>query len=264
MMKTMKKIFAICLVASIAAVTFGCSDGKNEVRETISLEDTKQELQFYYNNNDVEDSTEAPQKETSAETAEPATEVVTEFIDVTDEQGQQVTEEGGAVQTEVHTEVVTVPAETPTEPEYKASYDTCKAYWLDMTQEGDYTFNGEFLIISFEIKEKTPDGNYPITISKTDIGSWDVVTRVPECINGEISVGNAKPSAQKEADAEKFTLTVKNAAGNPGDVVDVVIDMKNNPGFCGFVIDVQYDTNALTIVETSGGADFDAAVKYVP
>ncbi len=263
-MNTMKKIFAICVVTSIAAVTFGCSDGKNQIKETISLEDTKQELQFYYNTGESEDSTEAPEKETTAETEAPATEIVTEFVDVTDADGQPVTEEGGAAQTEVHTEVVTLPAETPTDAPYTPAYDTCKAYWLDMTKEGDFDFNGEFLVISFEINENAPEGNYPVTISNTDIGSWDVVTRVPECINGEISVGNAKPSEQKKASADKFTLTVENTSGKPGDTVDVIIDMKNNPGFCGFVIDIQYDANALTIVETSGGADFDAAVKYVP
>ena len=147
--------------------------------------------------------------------------------------------------------------------EYTPSYDTCKAYWLDMSNAGEFVFDGELFVFTFKIKETAPDGKYPVTIAKTDIGSWDVVTRVPECIGGEICVGDEKPSAQKEASADKFTLTVESVNGKPGDVVEVALNMKNNPGFCGFVIDIQYDKNALEIEEARGGVDFDKAVNFI-
>lgn len=277
----MKKVLAICVVAAISAVTFGCSSGKeeNKPKETISLEDTKQELQFYYNTGNAPDSTEAPedpadsQQEAAATevVTEVVTEIVTEYVEVTDANGQQVKDENGDVQTEVvteidsevQTEIVTAPAEG-NDTEYTPSYDTCKAYWLDMTQQGDFTFDGEFLVLEFEINENVPDGNYPVSIATTDFGSWELVTRVPECINGEVSVGNATPSEQGSATTGNFALKVQNAAGNPGDIVKVVVDMSNNPGFCGFVVDIQYDASALTIVDSYGGADFDAAaVNYV-
>lgn len=263
MRNSMKKMLAIGLVASIAAVTFGCSDNKNPIKETISLEDTKQELQFFYNTGDSQDSTEAENQETTAQTAEPATEIASEVVEVTDPSGQPVTEADGSVQTEVHTEVVTLPVETTPAPEYTPSYDTCKAYWLDMSNAGDFVFDGELFVFSFKIKETAPDGKYPVTIAKTDIGSWDVVTRVPECIGGEVCVGNEKPSEQKDAPADKFSLTVESVNGKPGDVVEVALNMKNNPGFCGFVIDIQYDKNAMEIEEARGGADFDKAVNFI-
>lgn len=263
MRNTMKRILTICLVASVAAIAFGCSDKKPEIKETIALEDTKQELQFYFNSGDVQDSTEDEKAETTVQTVEPATEIATEVVEVTDPSGEPVTEADGSVQTEVHTEVVTLPAETVPAPEYTPAYDTCRAYWLDMSNAGDFVFDGELFVFSFKIKETAPDGKYPVTISKTDIGSWDVVTRVPECIGGEICIGNETPSAQKEPSADKFTLTVENATAKAGDVVNVSLNMKNNPGFCGFVIDIQYDKNAMEIEEAVGGADFNKAVNFI-
>ncbi len=284
MRNSMKKAIAICLVAAISAVTFGCSSGKKEntPKETIDINDTKQELQFFYDSGNAPDSTEAVE-DSGAEDSnkEPATEIVTEvvtevvgteYVPVTDAAGETVTEPDGAVQTEVQTEiatevatqVVTVPTEADNGNAYTPSYDTCKAYWLDMTQQGDFTFNGEFLVIEFLINEDTPDGNYPISISSTDIGSWDLVSRVPECIDGEITVGDATPSEQATATDGAFALKVQNAAGNQGDIVKVVVDLENNPGFCGFIVDIQYDAAALKIAKTYGGSDFDAAaVNYL-
>ncbi len=297
-MNTMKKILAICIVASMSVVAFGCSSGKEETpQETIALEDTKQELQFFYNTGNGPDSTEAvTEKATTtqttaaagtdaAQTTEIATQVITEYVPVTEADGQQVTEANGEVQTEVvtsvQTEIVTAPAsedatDEGTAPEAPAteatteapavhtpSYDTCKAYWLDMSQQSDFDFNGEFLVIEFKINENVPDGSYPVTIATTDFGSWELVTRVPECINGEVTVGNAEAAKQSEATTGSFALKVENAKGNPGDTVKVAVDLSNNPGFCGFVVDVQYDAAALTIVDTYGGADFDAAVNVL-
>ncbi len=289
----MKKVLAICLVAAISTITIGCggkTNSENEApQETINIDDTKQELQFFYGNGESVDSTEAPENsnadskaetnagddkpatETAATETEIVTEIATQYVNATDEAGQDVTDAQGVVQTEVQTEIVTeivtVPASTeeqkPTESEYTPSYDTCKAYWLDMSQMGDYNFNGEFLVLEFEINENIPDGSYPITITKTDIGSWDLLTRVPECINGEVTVGDAEPAEQSKATTGAFALKVKNASGNCGDTVKVAIDLSNNPGFCGFVIDIQYDAAALTIADSYGGADFDAAIKIV-
>lgn len=287
MRNSMKRALVICLVAAMSAMAFGCSDDKKKDESsiemgTVSQEDLQQELQFVYGSGDAPDSTEAAEDQN-----EPATEVVTEiltevvteytateYVAVTDEAGQQMTEAGGAVQTEVQevvqtevateivTEVVTVPAGGS--GEHTPSYDTCKAYWLDMTQQGDFTFNGEFLVLEFQVKEDIPDGNYPISISYTDIGSWELVSRYPECVAGEIVVGDAEPTKQAEASADAFTLTVDSVAAKQGETAKVVINMANNPGFCGFVIDIQYDAAAMSIVKSYGGADFDdAAVKYL-
>ncbi len=278
----MKKVMAMCIVASLSVVTFGCGDDKTDSTSstTPSVEiDTstpllKNELTFTFPDTpsadqQEQDATEAPADSQAGDTGatEVVTEVVTEYVPVTEDGGQEVTDAQGIVETEVVTEIVTeyvevTEANNNNSTTYTPAYDTCKAFWFDTSQMKDFVFEGEFLVIDFQINETTPDGNYPITISKTDIGSWDLVSQVPVLIPGEVCVGDAQPSAQ-ETVGDEFTLTVDQVSGNPGDIVTVVIDLANNPGFVGFIIDIQYDKNALTVVDSRGGADFDAVVNYV-
>ena len=323
-----KKIILISLLASMTFAAFGCNkpteensssgSSNNLPQETISLNDTKQELTFVHDQGLGEDATEGTtdsQKsdssvdetkksdETTASEAIPVTEVVnvtdasgetikdesgnvqtetvnvTEVVNVTDASGETVKDDSGNVQTEIvnvtEAPQASDPAETSsTEPDspatdppavsdYTPVYDLCKAYWLDMSQEGDFFFNGEFLVIEFKVREGIPDGSYPITFASTDIASWDVVAREPEKkINGEVAV-NTQPAAQEDMPDSGFGLKINSVSAKPGDTVKVSVDLNNNPGFCGFVIELQYDKSALEIVNTYGGADFDNAIHYV-
>ena len=295
-----KKIILISLLASMTFAAFGCNkpteensssgSSNNLPQETISLNDTKQELTFVHDQGLGEDATEGTtdsQKsdssvdetkksdETTASEAIP----VTEVVNVTDASGETVKDDSGNVQTEIvnvtEAPQASDPAETSsTEPDspatdppavsdYTPVYDLCKAYWLDMSQEGDFFFNGEFLVIEFKVREGIPDGSYPITFASTDIASWDVVAREPETkINGEVAV-NTQPAAQEDMPDSGFGLKINSVSAKPGDTVKVSVDLNNNPGFCGFVIELQYDKSALEIVNTYGGADFDNAIHYV-
>jgi len=202
---------------------------------------------------------------------------VTQQIVVTDAAGKPETNAKGETQTQTvpvtETVVVTEKAENPAtlSPEanpnktsdYTPSYDTCKAYWLDMSQESDFVFEGEFLIFEFEINKDIPDGSYPVTISKTDIASWDLVSLNPKIINGEVAV-NTDLKPQEDFPDKDFALKVNSVSAKQGDTVKVAIELKNNTGFCGFVIDVQYDKAAMTIVDTYGGENFtQSAINYV-
>lgn len=321
MKNTMQKAILICLTAALSLSAFGCSSKQEEQLpvETISLEQTKQQLTFDFKTGivndpapeqdnaegnaaegDVKDSdSDATADSTAAATAaggissETVYEDVTQVVNVTDAEGHGVTDAAGEPVTDftvVETRVLEapVPAEenteagapdateetvgaeletTPTaapqeEPanNYKPAYDTCKAYWLDMSNKGDYVFNGEFLTFSFELKQDIPDGSYPITISKTDIASWEEVRYYPDIINGEIAV-NTNLGEQKDMPGDKFALKVNSVEAQQGQTVTVTIDLANNPGFCGFVIDVQYDSNAMTIVKAGGGKDYDQAIN---
>lgn len=325
MKNVMKKMLLVCLVASFAASAFGCNKNNNEEDlqiETISLDQTKQDLTFTYGQGagpavDVTEAAEGDEDE-NAEDVE-AFEEVTELVDVTDDGGQAVTDAEGAVQTQtvvVETRPATISSpgsssgglggngssgnsgngnsgnagnsgsgnsgngnagnsgnggsgnaggeggnQTPAN-NYTPAYDTCKAYWLDMSQEGDYFFNGEFLIITFEVNEDTPDGSYPVSIATTDIASWELVSYDPVKINGEVAV-NSQVATQEDASGNDFTLKVNSTSAKQGEMATVVVDLSNNPGFCGFVIDIQYDANALTIVDATGGADFNKTVSSV-
>ena len=126
----------------------------------------------------------------------------------------------------------------------------------------DTFFNGEFLQFTFEVKDGIPDGSYPVTVASTDIASWEEVTYKPALIDGEVAV-NATPAAQSDPADGEFTLKVNSVAAKQGDQVTVTVDVANNPGFVGFVIFVQYDTNALTLLEASAGKDFNAVVNTV-
>lgn len=290
MKNTIKKILVLCLAGAMAAGAFGCGKGgKTEsVRETLSVDDVKTELTFNYKTGAGEDATENdpgedPQEgdsaaESSAAEAETVIEEVTEIVNVTDADGQDVTNELGEPETEkvvVETREVAAPAESSSSGSensqsggqsgsaYVPAYDTCKAYWLDMSKMGDYDFNGQFLTITFEVNDGIPDGSYPVTISATDIASWDLVSFNPKRIDGEVAV-NTEVAAQENMPSDDFTLKVNSAAAKQGDQVVVTIDLANNPGFCGFVLDIQYDSNALTIVDATAGSDFNAAINYIP
>jgi hypothetical protein len=203
---------------------------------------------------------------------------------VTDAAGQQVTDAAGQSVTEAtvvgtrevdaaaaQPDATAAPAPAQTDApapaatdapaaSYTPAYDTCKAYWLDMTQYGDYMFNGEFLVIQFKVNQDIPDGSYPVKIAKTDIASWEEVRYYPEIIDGEIAVGQAK-AAQDPMSDKIFTLKVNSAEAKPGETVTMTIDLANNPGFCGFVIDIQYDANAMILVSAAGGKDYNESVE---
>ena len=308
MKNTMKKAITICLLAAMAVSVFGCGNkgkGQDIPVETISLDQTKQELTFDFNAGGVdnieepsedavetEEQTEADTTTAAAETTAVAFEEVTETVKVTDAEGQDVTDASGEAVTEV-TVVATRPLETSgtsetqegttdaagtaetnaaapattaapapattAAPEYTPKYDTCKAYWLDMSKQGDFTFNGEFLTVTFEVKSDIPNGSYPVRIAKTDIASWEEVRYYPEIINGEVAVGQAKAGQETMSDKD-FTLKVNSVEAKQGQTVTMTIDLANNPGFCGFVIDIQYDTNAMKILKAGGGKDYNSAV----
>lgn len=280
MKNTIKRALVLCLAAAMAAGAFGCGkkDATESVRETISPDDVKTELTFNYKSGNADDAQESESgedaQESSADSVPAETTVieeVTEIVNVTDAEGQDVTDAEGAAETQqvvVETREVTVPAaqdskpDTQNETPYAPAYDTCKAYWLDMSQMGDYDFNGEFLVINFKVNDNTPDGSYPVTISMTDIASWDLVKYDPKIIDGEVAV-NKDMVSQEDMPASDFTLKINSVAAKQGDTATVTIDLANNPGFCGFVIDIQYDSNALTIVNAKAGQDFDAAVNVV-
>lgn len=287
MKNTMKKAITICLLAAMAVSAFGCGNkgkGQDIPVETISLDQTKQELTFDFNAGGVdnaeepsedavetEEQTEADTTTAAAETTAVAFEEVTETVKVTDAEGQDVTDASGEAVTEV-TVVATRPLETSetqegttaapattAAPEYTPKYDTCKAYWLDMSKQGDFTFNGEFLTVTFEVKSDIPNGSYPVRIAKTDIASWEEVRYDPKIINGEVAVGQSKAGQETMSDKD-FTLKVNSVEAKQGQTVTMTIDLANNPGFCGFVIDIQYDANAMKILKASGGKDYNSAV----
>jgi hypothetical protein len=225
----------------------------------------------------VQDATEAAE----GSDGNSAVEYETYFETVTDANGEAVTNEAG----EAETQVVVVNNNSGTgsndgtssngsgsdatgsngsgsdNSNYTSKIVTARTYWLDMQEEKDYVFNGEFLIATFKIKDTTPDGNYPVSISKADVANYDAETLKSDVINGYVTVGNAEtPDVDTPVDGN-FTFTVDSVKANAGDTVDVVFNIKDNPGLCAFVFCFDFDSNALEYEGLSVGADAEDIVE---
>lgn len=238
----------------------------------------------------TQDPTEAPTAAQANANANGQT--VTSYVAVTDDGGNKVVDDNG----KVVTELVTVPAsqegnhntennggsssETTTvgggnnaategnqnvaEP-YTPKTDNFQAYWMDMTQNKDIVFNGDFIDITFKVKETTPDGNYIVNLATpqhaSEFANWDAKALVPAITNGCITVGSATPEAQTATNASDFKLTAESLTANPGETVTMRIQIADNPGMVAFVLRLDYDSNALEIVDAQVGSDCEAALR---
>lgn len=221
--------------------------------QTLAQDDTsslKQNLTVTILDNDVApgvDATEAPEG-AGNENTQAAEE--TKIVEVTDNEGNPQTDDQGNKITEIVKEASYVP-----------DIKTAETYWLDMTQQKDFIFNGQFLVANFKIKDTTPDGSYEIGISKTDVGNWDAQTLTPDQINGYVTVGNAETPAVSSPVEGNFTFSAESAKGNAGDEVQVIFDVTDNPGIVAFVFCFTFDANALEFQGLEIGTDAEGIIE---
>ena len=262
--------------SSVAAEVSNNGDANNEVSSSTSAGDDadievdedvtdflKQDAVFSWgeqtetsdSGNSVQDPTEAPEKEIT---------VVTEYVAVTEAGGAVATDAKGETVTEVVT--ATQAANEQSGNTYTPAMDNFRSYWLDMTSnngEYDKVFNGEFLVVTFKIKEGTPDGNYAITMSNQDFVNWDEEQLDVKTVDGYVTVGSAVPTAAGQAQPGQFTIQAIGAKGNVGDEVEVVFNVNDNPGLVGYIFNFQYDKNALEIVNARIGDDCSDIIHSV-
>lgn len=134
-----------------------------------------------------------------------------------------------------------------------------QAYWMDLSEQADKVFNGEYLKAQFKIKETAQNGIYPITIEKADFSNWgdpDPKTVKFVQIDGAIVVGGNAEDNQF-TDSTEPQLLVSNVSGNPGDTVTVIFKVKNNPGVVGNILNFSFNGDALEYLGGESGADFD-------
>lgn len=258
---------------------------------------SKDSLTFNYDTNsdssdnslDSADPTDADPKNTTSSSEEyyvvtdakgqPVTEFVTvtqangqpatEVVEATKADGQKETDSSGSVVTNIvpATSAVTVTAkgssnnnntQTTTSSSYKSNMVNCNAWWLDVSQEKDFTFNDYFIEVKFEIKKDIPDGKYPITITEPQFSNIKALSATyPEnVIDGYVYVSQ-DAEQQNVDDGGKFTVIAESASGKQGDTVTVRFKMLNNPGLCAMNFNFEYDKNALTIVDAYSVGEFD-------
>ena len=219
----------------------------------------------------MENATEVV-KETDAN-GQPVTEVqeATEIQVVTDENGEQHTEavvvtrivektrivdktdEKGQVVTQPAKNTQTTAANNGYTPKTKSRY----AMWLDISEDENFFFEGEFLTYTFKVKEGIPDGDYKIKITPDFSDVTGTSVYADKVIDGTIRVNNGSIDAVNVASETGLTVYGDNIACKQGDTVDFNIYIKNNSGLVAFVMKTYYDGNALELVGNKAAGDFD-------
>ncbi|MBR4627335.1 MAG: hypothetical protein IKO47_06510 [Ruminococcus sp.] len=181
---------------------------------------------------------------------------VTEFIPVTEAGGQSVTESGGNVVTTAVpvTEAVTL---APVEDNYVDDTIMRYIFWLDIEDDVDYTFNGQFVKLSFRVKDDAAERVYPIAIDP------DISTVGGKSLNRDIKVFNGAIGVGKDAG----TQDVSNVTGpvvyaekktvNKGDTFDYYVYFDKNPGVAAIMMWISYDANALEWLGTKPCGEFE-------
>lgn len=223
--------------------------------------------------NDNSDSSDTVNNDT-AEVTQPAFadedgNYVTEVIVTSD--GKIVTDEQGAAQTEYviiddQNNIVTdaageaVKPSAPVIPSLNITGTTTKdtALWIGgiVTDEAGkqsikgFNDNGQFMEITFKVKENCQEGNYkvafnPSTCSFSDNNSQNLV---PVYRAGTVTVGNAQaPESQSSSSSTEISLS--NASAQPGETVTLYTSINNNTlGILGFVLSFSYNSDALELV----------------
>ncbi|MBQ8297128.1 MAG: hypothetical protein IJX77_05030 [Ruminococcus sp.] len=314
-----RKLIALSIITALTLSAFaGCNDSDKEKKSnsssdatTIADEDMiKQPIQFYYPTDSLEENaTESPlvaddptepagnsssnneDSSTGGDSAEP----VTEYIEVTEADGQpatqyvEVTEAGGQVVTEADGQTVTqsVPVTTvvtvensggnsdetsnnssdnnsgdssaDNSGEYTPYMDGSWAMWLDISEDKDFIFQDEFIEVTFKIKESAPDGVYDVNITNPDFANLveGGTTLVPDTvINGKVYVSEELVPQREITDADGFTVYGEHVAAKQGDEVTFTFNMKNNPGMVAMMFEFEYDRNAMDIVNCQAVGDF--------
>lgn len=131
-----------------------------------------------------------------------------------------------------------------------------QVWWLDLSKQKNFVFDGEFITADFKIKEGTANGTYPVTVEWLDFSCWEGKGVAFNGTDGSVVVGSdAKANSFRNDGSPE--IMIENVSGNPGDTVTVRFQMKNNPGIVACVFRFGYDSDALEYVGGGEGADFE-------
>lgn len=175
----------------------------------------------------------------------------------TDINGAAVTEANGSAVTELYTGPTNA---AEYEKGYTPGIKTYQAYWLDISEQKDFVFDGNLLEFEVKVNENTPDGIYPIEVYFADLSNYSANTdENADKLNnvkfrpGYVCVNKAKPEIP--ALGKEMTLTPDTVSAKPGESVRVNVRVDNNPGLVAFVIRMHFDNNAMSISKGGAGSD---------
>ena len=181
------------------------------------------------------------------------------YVQKTDVNGTELTQENGEAATELFTGTV-IPV-SYAEPDYVPEPRSYLSMWIDTSKGENYKFNGEFLVFDIKVKDDTKDGVYPIHLYHLDFSDYDGNTIPATATMGYICVNSEKPKVENTSSGMALVPDVVQA--KPGETIKYAIKIENNPGIVGFVTRFTYDCKAFEIVKGSNGKDFEVESKIM-
>lgn len=138
---------------------------------------------------------------------------------------------------------------------YTPSMKTFQGYWMDMSLGEDYVFNGDFIDITFRVKDDAPDGNYEVSGGSCDFANYAAKSVKADFIPACITVGDATPESTGSAQSGTFTISGDSVQAKQGDEVTVRFSISDNPGLVALIFQARFDSNALEYVSAVVGDD---------
>ena len=294
-----KKNISICtslLISAIILSVASCSNKSSDVHEKKS--DTSVQSSESVSETSVRKTT---LKQTTTTPASNSKGNKITVIEVTDKNGNIVTDSNGSAVTEIvaadsdnniitnsdgsfvrpDTSInttlpsVTKPqaplqsSETDISDAYVTSYGSVNFTWLCSNKENSLPGNGQFAVFTFKIKDNAQKGDYNIDLLSAYgdpancFVKYDGTKKNAYLDGGTISVGTGYTLPDNTSDTPEIYANLTNASGNPGDTVTIYMDISNNyPGVIGCcTMNIKFDNNALEIMSITQGSLFDTISK---
>ena len=177
------------------------------------------------------------------------TQAATEVVEVTQANGEKVTDANGAVVTEIVTKT------TEASGEYTSKTDSRYCMWLDISKDSDYVFNGDFIEVVFKLKDNIPNKDYPVRFNPDFASVAGKSVSPDKVIQGNIRVGG-DIEAQNVSSENGFVAYGDNVSAKAGDEVCYRINLKNNPGMAAMLVWVYFDSNAMEVEDVIPAGEF--------
>ena len=178
------------------------------------------------------------------------TQAATEVVEVTQANGEKVTDANGAVVTEIVTKT------TAASGQYTSKTDSRYCMWLDISKDSDYVFNGDFIEVVFKLKDNIPNKDYPVRFNPDFASVAGKSVSPDKVIQGNIRVGG-DIEEQNVSSETGFVAYGDNVSAKPGDEITYHINLKNNPGLAAMLVWVYFDTNAMEVEGIYPSGEFE-------
>lgn len=276
-MKSLHSRMIACLLICAVGVTCGaCGNSTKKEESSLTPEeasslysDMKQDMKFTILDNSTGSAMSATDATESGDASSNGGQTATSYVVVTDAAGEPVTDANG----ETVTEAVVVEggsnggnsssgntsnggnSSTNGGSSYTPSMKTFQGYWMDMSLGEDYVFNGDFIDITFRVKDDAPDGNYEVSGGSCDFANYAAKSVKADFIPACITVGDATPESTGSAQSGTFTISGDSVQAKQGDEVTVRFSISDNPGLVALIFQARFDSNALEYVSAVVGDD---------